>query len=124
MNSVKAQRGGVATLRAWKELTEAVRTAPENQNADGTTKTRGLNVWFHDLVAAVQKAGFAFVKEDGETVLEGASLTRFLNGARRDLALNFRKEGMPAAEAETRCAIGGPNFIKIEVLVQMDTAGF
>jgi len=118
MNSVKKMGGGVATLRAWKELTEEVRNDPDNAG-----KTRGLNVWFHDLVASVKKAGFDFTKEDG-SVLEGASLTRFLNGARRDLALNFRRDGMPAEEAETRCSIGGPNFIKIEVLVEMDTAGF
>jgi len=118
MNSVQTDGGAVATLRAWKELTDAVRSAPENEG-----KQRGLNVWFHDLTAAVGKGGFSFTKKDGSD-LEGASLTRFLNGARKDLALNFVKGGMPSDEADERCSIGGPNFLKIEVLVSMDTAGF
>lgn len=124
MNSVKKGQGEVATLRAWRDLTAEVRNDPANKNPDGTLKSRGLCVWFHDLVAAVNKEGFDFVKEDGKEVLDGAALTRFLNKARKNLQLNFQKGGMPSDEAETRCSIGGPNFLKIEVLVEMDTGGF
>ncbi len=114
--SVQEGAGELVTLGQWKALSDSVRAANPG-------KERGLCVWHHELVLALSKQGYSLTKKDG-TALEGASLTRFLNGARKMLKLNMLKSGLNAVDAEEKTKIGGSNFIKIEELREMDISGF